>query len=534
MVLESQVPLIAGGGSLYEWSAGEVQPSERLQPLYVLPKGEGGDIVGGGAPTPSSYNHQLSNDGSVFFDYGGHLYLEDVVGRVSVRLDVAQQGVPEPSRAHAGFLYASSDGSRVLFSDPEQLTSAPGGGVYECRIAEIEGRPACAQLALTGISGEGRLIGGSEDASYLYFVGDADNLYVAHDGAGGWETYPIVTLSSEDSSDWGDPDGVTRLAYQTSRVSPNGEWLAFMSDRSLTGYDNQDAKSSIPDEEVYLYDAAIGKVVCASCDPTDARPVGAPYETGSLTGGWRVWQEGRWLAANVPGWTPYTGDGEALYQSHYLSNEGRLFFNSSDALVSQDTNGNEDVYEYEPVGVGSCEESDSTVGVSSGGCVSLISSGVAFGESAFLDASETGGDVFFTTAEKLVPQAEGNTLNVYDAHECSAQSSCPLPAPAASPECVSASACRAAPLAQPSIFGAPSSEAVSGTGNVISRSMMEQSAGEGKSGRSLSRAQKLADALRACGKERPKRKRAACERQARKRYGPVKSSKASAKRRVRK
>lgn len=207
VVLESQVPLVAGGGSLYEWNAGEVLPSERLQPLYVLPEGEGGGVVGGGAPAPSSYTHQLSNDGSVFFDSGGHLYLEDVAGRVSVRLDVAQQGVPEPSGAHAGFLYASSDGSRVLFSDPEQLTSAPGGGVYECRIAEVEGRPACGQLALTGISGEGRLIGGSEDASYLYFVGDADNLYVAHDGAGVWETHPIVTLSSEDSSDWAIPRG---------------------------------------------------------------------------------------------------------------------------------------------------------------------------------------------------------------------------------------------------------------------------------------------------------------------------------------
>ena len=32
-------------------------------------------------------------------------------------------------------------------------------------------------------------------------------------------------------------------------------YLAFMSDRSLTGYDNTDAVSGQPDEEVYLYDA---------------------------------------------------------------------------------------------------------------------------------------------------------------------------------------------------------------------------------------------------------------------------------------
>ena len=43
--------------------------------------------------------------------------------------------------------------------------------------------------------------------------------------------------------------------------------------------------------------------------------------------------------------------------SRYLSNSGRLFFDSADALVPQDVNGKEDVYEYEPPGEGSCTES---------------------------------------------------------------------------------------------------------------------------------------------------------------------------------
>ena len=41
----------------------------------------------------------------------------------------------------------------------------------------------------------------------------------------------------------------------TSRVSPNGRYLAFMSDRSLTGYDNDDVNEETglhADEEVYL------------------------------------------------------------------------------------------------------------------------------------------------------------------------------------------------------------------------------------------------------------------------------------------
>ena len=39
-----------------------------------------------------------------------------------------------------------------------------------------------------------------------------------------------------------------------------------------------------------------------------------------------------WLAGSVPGWTTLARQ-DAPYQSRYLSNSGRLFFNSADALV---------------------------------------------------------------------------------------------------------------------------------------------------------------------------------------------------------
>jgi hypothetical protein len=45
--------------------------------------------------------------------------------------------------------------------------------------------------------------------------------------------------------------------------------------------------------------------------------------------------------------------------------------------------------------------------------------------------------------------------------------------------------------------------------------------------KALTRAQKLARALRACKKDKSRRKRAACERQARKRYGPLHKAKKS-------
>jgi hypothetical protein len=166
------------------------------------------------------------------------------------------------------------------------------------------------------------------------------------------------------------------------------------------------------------------------------------------------------------------GLGYDLNQPRYLSDGGRLFFDSSDALVPQDVNGNEDVYEYEPAGFTNTEGKVQCTSASlhyserSGGCVGLVSSGEATGESAFLDASETGGDVFFLTSGRLSSQDYDTALDVYDAHECTSTSPC-LSAPAAvAPPCDTGDSCKAAPSPQPAIFGAPASATFNGTGNV--------------------------------------------------------------------
>ena len=68
-----------------------------------------------------------------------------------------------------------------------------------------------------------------------------------------------------------------------------------------------------------------------------------------VVSGHEVWRTKRWLAADVPGYTLVEGV-VARYQPRYLSNEGRMFFNSGRRLVPQDINGTWDVYEYEPAG----------------------------------------------------------------------------------------------------------------------------------------------------------------------------------------
>ena len=51
---------------------------------------------------------------------------------------------------------------------------------------------------------------------------------------------------------------------------------------------------------------------------------------------------------------------------------------------------------------------------SPGGCISLISSGASAEDSQFMDADDSGDNVFFTTEASLLPQDPG-LVDVYDA-----------------------------------------------------------------------------------------------------------------------
>lgn len=537
VVLQSGVALtstpVQGQGGLYEWAAG------KLQLVSLLPGGEGGTAVSGelGYGSSDDVRNAISDDGSriVWHSMASHapLYMRDMIDGQTVRLDAAEPdaagGEGEPH-----FQTATSDGSRVFFTDSARLTvdSTALSDKQDLYEFDVE-NGKLTDLTVDSNPGEsadvlGGVLGASEDGSYVYFVangvlaqgavpgqcspnpapGVQCDLYEWHNGI----TTLVAILSGEDAASLANGNLIGDLGNIPARVSPNGLWLAFMSNRSLAGYDNRDAYSGEPDEEVYLYDASVGRVICASCNPTGARPVGV-FDSGEYPGllvdrpgNWR----GDWLAASIPGWTNVSVV-KALYQSRYLSDSGRLFFNGNDALAPQDTNGTWDVYEYEPEGV-DCKSASATFSESADGCVGLISSGTSGEESAFLDASSSGDDVFFLTAAKLVPEDYDSALDVYDAHVCTAASPCLAEPPASPPPCSTGDSCKAAPSPQPTIFGASASATFSGVGNVVSGSKPAVAP------RSLSRAQKLAKALKACKKKRSKRKRATCERQAQKAY----------------
>ncbi len=169
--------------------------------------------------------------------------------------------------------------------------------------------------------------------------------------------------------------------------------MLFTSQAQLTSYDN--AKN----DELYLYEALSGRLVCVSCNPDGVPATNEAYLANnqelSIQPGPRAF-----LRAT----SPKTGS--------------RVFFQTKEALVPQDTNEQTDVYEWEREGAGGadgCTRLSATFSASSGGCLYLISTGESASPSYFGDASASGNNVFFFTRQALVDQDQDENYDVYDA-----------------------------------------------------------------------------------------------------------------------
>ncbi len=293
---------------------------------------------------------------------------------------------------------------------------------------------------------------GSHDSSYVYFVAEgvlASNTREFTNGEG-----KTVVEGAEAGNQnlylWNGEKTTfiaTDLSYNgplgLEQTSPDGKWLSFESERSLTGYDNV-APNNKSATELFLYHAASGQLACASCNPTGEPPI-AGSDEGGLTSGDSEGSEER-----GGGVVPFRqGIEEEAYgvsrpSRHLLTDAGQVFFDTNEALVPSDTDGLLDVYEYE------------------NGQPSLISSGTSSFDSNLEDASESGNDVFFRSNQQLVPQdnQEGEIV-IYDARVDGGIAESPSP-----PACTTADACRTPVLPQPSIYGAPASQTFSGVGNL--------------------------------------------------------------------
>jgi hypothetical protein len=517
----------SSGVNLYEWNEGEPPPERVSLAGLVPPPGDGacgpsgpacrattkGSSAGPGGPIapPADYYTQntISEDGSRIF------FSDHETGIVYMREPDAGRTIQLSGGGDAFWRASTKDGSYVFYTEGNEL--------YRFNVARFATSEEPVPIALaqareqltTGAEGVLGVVGISEtDSAYVYFVapgvlaGNENannekavkgevNLYVRRDG----EPTPtfIARLAKPlpgapaDEPDW---RGFPRLAVESgpsggersSRVSSDGRYLLFSSQRQLTGYRNNGAW------EFYLYDGERPlsplNPKCVTCNPAGAPPTSAP----------RLSNSNRSLTVTPSPRNPFL--------THNLSSDGRrVFFETEESLVPGDGNFQNDIYEWEADGEGMCESE-----AQNGGCIYLISTGQSAQRSYLGDVSADGGDVFFFTRQSLVSQDEDSNVDLYDARVDGGILS-QNPSPAAAP-CAEETACRGASSNTPSTFGALTSTTFSGSGNLASPAGMKAPV------RTVAqiRAERLAQALKAC-RTKPRSRRKRCEMVARKRYG---------------
>jgi hypothetical protein len=381
---------ICGETNLYEWSAGQ---------LHLVNLAPGGTESLPGA----TFGSQLFRGPAAISTDASHAFWTSKAGQLYVRLNASETvEVDDPGE----FLTAAADGSRALLAD---------GCLYDLETESCEDVTA-------GLGGFQGVVGQSKDLSHLYFVdtavltgeevnsegakaqGGKPNLYSWNEGT----TKFIATMSGkEDATDWR-----ASPSSRTAEASPSGRWVAFLSQAPLTGFDNVGPCEvsgggeiiTIPCREAFLYDSVTGDLICASCNSAGVTPLG------------------RTVLRQIAGASP------SMAQPSYLTDSGRLYFDSQDSLVPTDTNGNvEDVYQYEPEGVGDC--------TLEGGCVSLISAGRGSSDSNFLAMDSAGNNVFFTTRDPLVSADKDELVDLYDARVGGGIDEAAAPAPCQGETC---------------------------------------------------------------------------------------------------
>jgi hypothetical protein len=363
--------------NLYEAFGGQ------LRLVNVLPGNAASALDASFGAKGSSLSNAISDDGS-------RVFWSDSSGQVYVREDgETTREIPAPGK----FLTASADGSKVLLD---------GGELYDL---ETE--------ALTDLS-EGKggfegIAGQSEDLSRIYFVdtavldetpngnGDSaeagkNNLYAWHEGATAFIATLNGTGQASGASDW-----AASSAERTAKASPDGRWLAFQSAAQLTGFDNVGVCIYIPPGEkaefvsgicgeVFLYDAVSGELRCPSCASTGEAPRGHSHVA---------------ILDKLSSSAPQVGS---------VTDQGRLYFDTANRLSPEDSNGAiEDVYEFEPEGIGACGRP--------GGCVVLVSSGHGSSDANLLAVDETGKNVFFTSRDQLALKDKDDLIDLYVARE---------------------------------------------------------------------------------------------------------------------
>jgi DNA-binding beta-propeller fold protein YncE len=428
--------------TVYEWVDGQVRLVSGVAPLGTEA------VVGGRSTKGNRYpgDHAISEDGRrIFFTVnpgsGGQLYARTDGSSTTLVSGSERLGDDPSAPTGADFVGAkASDGSVAFFISAFALTkdavadatptkdNTTGYDLYRWDANAPEGK-RLTDLTITDSVGSRVLgpAGMSDDGTAVYFVarGALDegatrgepNLYVWREGVG---VRFIATLA--DFPDPGNPalgidegvwSGSTR--FRTSRVSRGGDRILFHSSAKLTPYDTGGHR------QVYLYDAVRDELRCVSCNP---RATASTSDAGLMET-----EDGTILPYRLP---------------RNISDDGRrTFFETPEQLVPSDTNDKLDVYEW----------FDDTLTMN--GELHLISSGTDGTDAKFIDASASGGDVFFTTRARLVGIDVDNQVDVYDARVGGGLKSQNPPLP--NPPCLG-DPCQGSPTGRPNLPGAGSDD----------------------------------------------------------------------------
>jgi hypothetical protein len=348
--------------------------------------------------TPYARAGGVSDDGRhVFFSVLSGFDPADIYrrsdGTATVRASESRRTPVDPSGPRGKqFWVASADGDRVFFTSAELLTDdantgpgpfRPGSDLYRYDFGADELVDLTATAGGDGAQVDG-VVGFDDAARRVYYVargavvdppgpsGPVDgepNLYLwEDDGTAKGKSRFVATLSAADSSNW-----LRQTGAWSARTAADGRYLVFQSEANIPG------SASGSGRQVYRYDAdaaaGAGELACVSCNPRGDVPRGP----SSIPSHARLMSVQRWEHARA------------------LSEDGRrVFFNSEDALVARDTNGEPDAYMWEA------------------GEVSLLSTGTSSTASWFYNASSSGDDAFILTREALVAGDGDDLVDLYD------------------------------------------------------------------------------------------------------------------------
>lgn len=392
------------------------------------PISSGGAVLAG-MPSEGFEGQQspVSADGSrVFFESpdpntGGltQLYVRED-GETTTEVSAPQRVTPGNAPQPVAFQGASVDGGRVFFMTTGQLTEGDVDGGLDMysyvlatqKLTRVSGGPLDT-IQDAGVMGVTRV---SDDGMRIYFLATG---VLAQGGVLG--EYNMYLYDADDGSTTlvsrvtvNDQSGLLQQGLEREPVdvamTPDGSTLVFHAEAKLTSFDNQSCvDTGGPCAQVYMYRVGVPGVQCLSCNDAGTPPLGGSVLPVKL--------QNAFAGARRP--------------NQFVSDDGTLVaFQTQDALVREDTNGQVDPYVWQS------------------GTVSLVSSGRSDAASALVGMGADGRDVFFTTDEQLSALDGDQITDLYDARVGP-----DLPAPTEGKVPCEGDPCQGAPTSPPTFPG---------------------------------------------------------------------------------